>query len=82
MVLLTPLNNKLESSWDSTILKMYSTLSFKIINVDVQDSKTFSCISVSAVDAAAVNPNGIKTLLANGLITSFVNGNSVFKSYW
>ena len=29
--------------------------------------------------AAAVNPNGIKTLLANGLITFFIQGNPVAK---
>ena len=31
----------------------------------------FLCIPASAADAAAVNPKGIKTLLANGLITFF-----------
>ena len=31
-----------------------------------------------AADAAAVNPKGIKELLANGLITFFINGNLVF----
>ena len=31
--------------------------------------KIFLCIPASAADAAAVNPKGIKTLLANGLIT-------------
>ena len=36
------------------------------------DSKTFLCIPTSAADAAAVNLKGIKTLLANGLITFFV----------
>ena len=35
----------------------------------------YSCI---AADDAAVNPNGIKTLLANCLITLFINGNPVF----
>ena len=35
----------------------------------------FLCIPTSAPDAAAVNPKGIKTLLANGLITFFVEGN-------
>ena len=34
----------------------------------------------SAADAAAVNPKGIKTLLANGLISFFINGNSVFSN--
>ena len=40
----------------------------------------FLCISASATDAAAVNPNRIKTLLANGLIIFFVNGNLVFNN--
>ena len=44
------------------------------------DSKTFLCIPTSAADAAAVNLKGIKTLLANGFITSFINGNLVFGS--
>ena len=30
--------------------------------------------------AAAVNPNGIKTLLTNGLITFFIKGNPVFSN--
>ena len=38
------------------------------------------CIPVSATDAAAVNPRGIKTLLASGLITFFVNVNPVFNN--
>ena len=33
--------------------------------------KIFLCIPASAADAAAVNPKGIKTLLANSLITFF-----------
>ena len=40
----------------------------------------FLCISTSAADAAAVNPKGIKTLLANGLIAFFINGNPVFSN--
>ena len=40
----------------------------------------FLCIPASAADAAAVNPKGIKTLLANGLITFFINGNTVFSN--
>ena len=32
-------------------------------------SEDFLCIPESAADAAAVNPKGIKTLLANNLIT-------------
>ena len=38
------------------------------------------CIPVSATDAAAVNPRGIKTLLASGLITFFINVNPVFNN--
>ena len=34
-------------------------------------------IPASAADAAAVNPKGIKTLLVNGLIRFFINGNPV-----
>ena len=34
----------------------------------------FLCISASSADAAAVNLNRIKTLLANDLITFFING--------
>ena len=41
------------------------------------DPKIFLCIPASAADATAVNPRGIKMLLANGLITFFVNGNPV-----
>ena len=40
----------------------------------------FLCIPASAADAAALNPKGIKTPLANGLITFFVNGNPVFSN--
>ena len=47
---------------------------FNSISVVVPEPKTFLCIPASAV----VNPNGIKTLLANGLITFFINGNPVF----
>ena len=48
---------------------MSSISSFNIINVVVcPDPNIFLCIPASAADAAAVNPKGIKTLLANGLI--------------
>ena len=40
----------------------------------VPDPKVFSWIAASVADAAAVNPNGNKTLLANGVSTSFING--------
>ena len=37
-------------------------------------------VSVAAATAAAVSPNGIKTLLANGLSTFFIKGNPVFNN--
>ena len=40
----------------------------------------FLCVLASVADATAVNPKGIKTLLANGLITFFINGNLVFSN--
>ena len=38
------------------------------------------CIPASAADAPAVNPNGVKILLANDLITFFINGHPVFNN--
>ena len=38
----------------------------------------FLSIPASAADATAVNPNGVKTLSANSLITFFININPVF----
>ena len=35
-------------------------------------------IAASVADAAVLNPNGIKTLLANGLSTFLIKGNPVF----
>ena len=40
----------------------------------------FSWITASFADAAAVNPTGIKTLLANGLNTFSIKGNPVFSN--
>ena len=44
------------------------------------DPNIILCIPASAADAAAVNPRGIETLLANGLITFFINVNPVFSN--
>ena len=57
---------------------MSSISSLNIISVVVPEPKIFLCIPAFAADAAAVYPNGIKTLLANGLITFFIKGNPVF----
>ena len=35
---------------------------------------------MSVADVAAVNPNGIKTLLVNGLCTFFINWKPVFSN--
>ena len=59
---------------------MSSNSPFDIISVVLPDPKTFLCIPASADDAAAVNPKGIQTLLANGLITFFINGNPVISN--
>ena len=59
---------------------MSSISLFDIISVVFPDPNIFLCIPASAADAAAVNPKGIKTLLANGLITFFIKGNPVFSN--
>ena len=45
---------------------MSSASSFDVISVVVPEPKIFLCIFVSAADTAVVNPNGVKTHLANG----------------
>ena len=52
IVLLTPFNNKPESSRDLAILIMSSILWFYIISAVVPDPKIFLCTSASAADAA------------------------------
>ena len=59
---------------------MPSILSFDNISVFVPDPKIFFCIQASAVDVAAVNHNGNKTLIANGLVTFFINGSPAFNN--
>ena len=44
------------------------------------DPNIFLCFPAPAADAAAVNPKRNKTLLANHVITFFLNGNYVFRS--
>ena len=63
---MTPFNNKAEFSRDLTIFIMSSISSFDIVSVVVPEPKIFLGIPASAADAAAVNPNGIETLLADG----------------
>ena len=54
-----------------------SFFSLEIIKVVLPDPNIFLCIPASAADAAALNPKGINTLFANGLITFFINGDPV-----
>ena len=59
---------------------MSSISSFNAISAVVSDSKFFVCNPAFAAYAAAVNTNGIKTLLANDLITFFINNNPFFNN--
>ena len=81
IVSLTPFNNIPESSKDLTIFKISFLSSFEILRLHYdQILRFFLCIPAFAAHAAAVNPNGTKTLLANGLITLFINDNSVLSN--
>ena len=53
--------------------------SFEVINVVVPDPNIFLWIAAT-VAAAAVNPKGIKAILANGLNTFPIQGDPVFSS--
>ena len=50
---------------------------FEIINVVILGPKIFFLKAASVIVAAAVNPNGIKTLLANSVSTFFLKGKPV-----
>ena len=56
------------------------TSSLEIINVVVPRPNIFLWIVASVADAAAVNPNGIKTLLANDFSTFSIKGNPIFSN--
>ena len=78
IALVTPFSKIFESSsaWTTLIISFIS--SFDSIKVVVPDLNIFLCVPTSAADADAVNPKGIKKLLAKDLITFFINGNPVF----
>ena len=59
---------------------MSSISSFDIISAVLPDPNSFLCIPASTADAAAVNPNGIKKLWANGLMTFAIKGSPVFNN--
>ena len=79
-MLLMPFINKPDFSRDLTIFMISFIFSFEIINVVIPDPKMFFWIDESVADAAAVNPNGIKTLLVNGLSTFLIKGNPFFSN--
>ena len=54
--------------------------SLEIINVILPDPKIFLWLAASVADTAAVNPNCIKTLLANGFNTFFIKVKPVFSN--
>ena len=54
--------------------------SLEIIDIVIPDPNIFLWIAVSVADAAAVNSNGIKTLLASGLRIFIIKGDRVFSS--
>ena len=71
------INNQGYSS--DLIIFMISFISLlEINNVVLPDSKIFLWTTEFVADSAAVNSNGIKTLLANGLSTFPIKGNPVF----
>ena len=71
------INNQGYSS--DLIIFMISFISLlEINNVVLPDSKIFLWTTAFVADSAAVNSNGIKTLLANGLSTFPIKGNPVF----
>ena len=57
---------------------MASNSSFEIITVVKPDQKNFYWIIACEADVASLDPNGIKTLLANCVSTFFLKGNQFF----
>ena len=80
IVSLTLFINKPNSSRDLIIFVISSTSSFEIINVVIPDLKAFFWIAASLADAGSVNPDGFKTLLANGLSTFYIKGKPFFSN--
>ena len=79
IVSLTIFINKAVYSKDKTIF-MISFISSFIISVFIPDQKTSLWIAASVTNAGAFNPNGIKTLLANGLSIIFIKDKPVFSN--
>ena len=54
--------------------------SLEIINFVLPDPNIYLWIAASDADAVAVNPNGIKTSLANGFNKFYIKGNPAFSN--
>ena len=78
IVSLTAFINRPNYSRDLIIFMMSFISSLEIVNVALSDPKIFLGIVTSFAAAAAVNPNGIKTFLANGLSIFFIKDNPIF----
>ena len=76
----TPCINNLDSSRDLTFFIVPFISSLEIVNVVKPDPNIFLRIAASVTYAAAVNPNAIKTFLANGLSTFPIKGSPVFNN--
>ena len=72
-VSLTPFISQPDASRNLTIF-ISSIFLFEIITAVVPDPKFIFLIAASVAEAAAVKPNGIKTLYANGVRALFING--------
>ena len=81
IVSLTPFINKPDYSRDLTIFIISPISSFENINVVMIGQKVFLWIDAFIADAVVVNPSGNKTLLANGLSTFLINGETVEEVY-
>ena len=75
-----PFMSKPDSSRDLTVFMISFISSFKIINIVMPDPNIFLKIATSVADVAAVNPNDIRTLLANGFNTFFIKYGPVFSN--
>ena len=70
---LTPFISQPDASRNLTIFISSISL-FEIITAVVPDPKFIFLIAASVAEAAAIKPNGIKTLYANGVTAFFING--------
>ena len=75
-----PFINNSDSSRDLNFFIISFVSPVEIISFVKPDPNNFLWIVASVADAAADNPSGIKTLLANGVSTFPIKGNPVFNN--